>query len=91
MWVAKEALPGLRRGGLQFDWGLLCAVVALNGLAGALVLLKCLLTITPLCVWWTTYDVRGKLELGQLSFNYMHAANSKDLHANSLGKRVEDV
>ena len=35
--------------------------------------------------------MRGKLELGQLSFNYTHAVNSKDVHANSLGKRAEDV
>ena len=50
VWVANEARPGFRRGGLQFDWGLLGVVVALNGLAGALYLLKCLLTlaITPL-------------------------------------------
>jgi hypothetical protein len=33
VWVANEALPGLRRGGFQPDWGLLGAVVASNGLA----------------------------------------------------------
>jgi hypothetical protein len=29
--------------------------------------------------------------LGQLSINYMHASNSKNVHANSLGKRYGDT
>ena len=92
MWVANEARPGLRWGGLQLDWGLLGAVVALNGLAGALCLLRCLLTgITPLCLV-DSYDVRGKLELGQLPHSY-HACIQQQKRACQLveesGRRRE--
>lgn len=78
VWVANEALPGLRRGGLQLDRGLLGAVVDLNAPAGALYLLVWMLTgITPLC-FVDSYDVRGQLELGAAhSIACMHSQQQR--------------